>query len=241
MSENSQGEFKEILDQFSFKSELIISNLDDSEKKLVQSYFEPIQFKKGSKLFYEDGIPTGVFMIESGIAKKYKMLGQNQEQIFYIYTKNDLLGYHAVLSNERYQDTCEALENLNTQFISKENFLFLMEELPNFKSALIRNLAHEFGVLANTIAVLSQKVQVERFALSLLILESRYKQNDLSYTGIRISRNDLSNFIGVTRESLGRSIKEFREANLISVNLKNITILEHQKLFDILQMGKLKY
>jgi CRP-like cAMP-binding protein len=115
---------------------------------------EDITIKKGNALFYEDGIPTGIFHIVSGRAKKFKKGFSNHVQVFYIYTPGDFLGYHALLGEERYQDSCEALDDVELKFISKDNFLKLLRDLPSLKDAFIKNMSHEFGVLANTIAVL---------------------------------------------------------------------------------------
>jgi len=51
------------------------------------------------------------------------------------------------------------------KFISKDNFLKLLQDLPSLKDAFIKNMSHEFGVLANTIAVLAQKDQNTRLAI----------------------------------------------------------------------------
>jgi CRP-like cAMP-binding protein len=234
-----QEEIDKLRNQFDFKSNFLLSGLSQEYEDFVRSFCEPIIFKKGSKLFYEDGIPTGVFMLESGLAKKYKVVIGQQEQIFYVYAKGALLGYHALLSDERYQDSCEAIEDMQAQFISKDNFLRLIEELPNFKSDLIQNLAHEFGVLANIISVLAQKTQNVRLALYLLILESRYQNFKTDQSGITMSRLDLSNLIGVTRESLGRSLKEFKEKGLITIKSKVIYLQDHDELYEMLNVNKL--
>jgi CRP-like cAMP-binding protein len=222
-------------DKFNFKSNLILNDLSEKDIKKVKSCFEPINFKKGNKLFYEDGIPTGVFYIEKGMAKKYKTIFGEQDQIFYIYTNGDMMGYHALLSDERYQDTCEAIEDTLVNFISKENFLTLVEEIPTLKENLVKNLAHEFGVLANTIGILAQKTQNVRLALFLLILEKRYEIFDGTNAGIRLSRFDLANLIGATRESLGRSLKEFKDQGILSIESKAIYIQNHDELISILK------
>lgn len=229
-----------IRDKFDFKSNFLFKYLSQEEEKYVRSLFEPIHFKRGSKFFYEEGIPTGVFILEEGLAKKYKTVIGEQEQIFYIYATGDLLGYHALLSDERYQDSCEAIEDTQANFISKENFLQLLEELPSLKEALIRNLAHEFGVLANTIAILAQKTQSVRLALFLLILESRYAQLDSLEGGIRISRFDLANLIGATRESLGRSLKEFKDKGLITIESKTIHLKDYEGICKMVDFGMIK-
>ncbi len=217
-----------LFSKYDFKSDLILSNLSEEEEGIVNSSMEWIPFKKGKMLFYEDGIPTGVFLITKGKAKIYKTGMDGKEQIFYIYREGDLLGYHALLCNERYEDSCESLEPCETKFISAKKFNQLLDKIPSLRLSLIQNMSHEFGVMVNTITLLAQKSLKVRFALYLLVLDTRYNNN-----GINLSREDFANIIGTTRESLGKLIKEFREDSLIAVDKRIISILNREGLFEL--------
>ena len=214
--------------KFDFRSDLIFNNLNIKELNLVKEVQEKLRFNKGDKLFYEDGVPTGVFQLIEGKVKKYKTVLDNQEQIIYIYTKNDLFGHHALLSSERYQDTSEALEDITVNFISKENFLMLLDKIPQLKDALLENISHEFGVLANTIAVLAQKSQNIRLSLFLMVLQKRFASKDANSKGVDITREDLANIIGTSRESLSRSLNYLKKEKLITIEKKVIVVLNEE-------------
>lgn len=217
--------------KFDFRSNLIFNGLNDAELNLVKKVQEKLYFNKGDKLFYEDGVPTGIFQIVEGRIKKYKTVLDNQEQIIYIYTKSDIFGHHALLSTERYQDTSEALEDIIVNFISKENFLMLLDKIPKLKDALLENISHEFGVLANTIAILAQKSQNIRLGLFLMVLQKRFKAKDINSKGVDITREDLANIIGTSRESLSRSLNFLKKEKLIKIEKKIIVIL-NEKLME---------
>jgi len=223
----------DMCDQFDFRSNFLFDGLTPAQSNRIQNLFEPINFQKESKLFYENGIPTGVFLVERGLVKKSKVTA-GREQILYIYTQGDLLGHHALLSNERYQHCCEALKHSKVNFLSSSNFFRLLEDVPMLKNSLISNLSHEFGVMANAISLFAQKTQNTRLALFLLVLESRYKKFKPDFDGIGIARQDLANLIGATRESLGRSLKEFKDRGLLTIESKAIHIQNHEMLFEML-------
>lgn len=216
--------------KFDFESDKILSSLLPAEKELFLKHTEELLFKKGKLVFYEGGIPTGVFLVESGRAKIYKTGLDGKDQIFYIYKAGDLFGYHALLCDEHYEDSCEALEKCRISFISKANFNQLLRDIPRLNQLLIQNMSHEFGVLVNTITVLAQKPLRERLALYLLILDERYQGQD---GNILLPREDLANIIGTARESLGRLLKEFKEGSLIEVDNKIIRITNAPKLLKI--------
>ena len=218
------------IEKFEFESDKILSSLLAQDRKLFFEHAESLSFKKGKLIFYESGIPTGVFLIESGRAKIYKTGLDGKDQIFYVYKAGDLLGYHALLCNEQYEDSCEALEACEIKFVSKTNFDILLKRIQNLNQLLIQNMSHEFGVLVNTITILAQKPLRERLALYLLILKEKYAEQDGE---ILLPREDLANIVGTARESLGRLLKEFKEENLIEVNNKIIKIQDRDKLLKI--------
>jgi CRP-like cAMP-binding protein len=215
------------IQKFDFQSDRILSSLSQEDRQAFLDAGEQLSFKKGKLIFYEGGIPTGVFLINTGKAKIYKTGLDGKDQIFYIYQSGDLLGYHALLCNENYEDSCEVLQTSDILFVSKLKFDDLLQKIPKLQLLLIQNMSHEFGVMVNTITVMAHKPLRERLALYLLILEERYRSDN---TEIVLPREDLANIIGTARESLGRLLKEFKEDGLIEINGKAITIKQPNRL-----------
>ena len=221
------------INKLHFESDKILTALFRKDKEYFLSFAEKLIFKKGKLIFYEDGIPTGVFLVKRGKAKIYKTGLYGREQIFYIYKKGDLFGYHALLCNEQYEDSCEALEDCEILFISKDNFNHLLKTIPSLNLLLIQNMSHEFGVLVNTITILAQKPLRERLALYLLVLNDRYFDETTQTAKINLPREDLANIIGTARESLGRLLKEFKAEKLIHIDKRMIEIINLERLTQI--------
>ena len=226
---------KNFYSQFDFQSELLFEALTSDEKKMVYDAMEPLLIKKGSLLFYEEGIPTGIFQIKKGKAKKFKRGFSGTEQIFYIYTTGDVMGYHALFGEERYQDSCEALEDLEVNFIAKDVFFQLLQDIPTLQQTFIKNIGHEFGVLANIIAVLAQKNLNARLAINLLILANRFQKHDKA-SGIDLTREDLANIIGTSPESLGRSLKQFKDEGIVEIDKRVIYIKNTEQILQLLNV-----
>lgn len=218
---------------FLFESDKILTSLSKKDKAYFLSFSKELNFKKGKLVFYEGGISTGIFLMKKGRAKIFSTGIYGRDQIFYIYKRHELLGYHALLCNEPYQDSCEALEDCKILFISKIDFDHLLKKIPNLKLLFIQNMSHEFGVLVNTITILAQRTLRERLALYLLILNERYYDEASKKSRINLPREDLANIIGTSRESLGRLLKEFKEDSLINVDKRTI-VLNNFKALNII-------
>lgn len=216
-----------------FESDKILPSLSKEDRAYLLSHGKTLTFKKGKLIFYEAGIPTGIFLVKSGKAKIYKTGIYGKDQIFYIYKSGDLFGYHALLANEKYEDSCEAIEDCEVLFISNADFNKILEKNGKLKLLFIQNMSHEFGVLVNTITILAQKSLRERLAIFLIILHERYYDADSKQSIITLSREDLANMIGTARESLSRLLKEFKEDDLIEITKRSIEINNYNTLKTI--------
>jgi CRP-like cAMP-binding protein len=220
--------------RFLFESDKILTALSKDEKAYFLSFTKELAFKKGKLVFYEGGIATGVFLMKKGRAKIFNTGVHGRDQIFYIYKRGELLGYHALLCDEPYEDSCEALEDCKILFISKNDFDHLLKNIHELKLLFIKNMSHEFGVMVNTITILAQRTLRDRLALYLLILNERYHEETSKKSLINLPREDLANIIGTSREGLGRLLKDFKEENLIEIDKRTIVINNLKKLNKII-------
>jgi len=109
------------------------------------------------------------FICKAVKLKKYKIDNDGREQIIYIYNEGEFFGYSSVLSENTYGDTAVAIENAIISFITIQDFNKILNNSSSFSRLLLKSLSHEFSVLANLMAVLSQRTVRERVALNLLI------------------------------------------------------------------------
>ena len=218
------------LDQFSFSkfhfnSDSVFSGLSEKDLDYLNSHLKTRLYKKKQVIFYEDSPATGIYYIKQGLVKKYKTGNDGKEQIFYISKTADIIGYHAILSDENYPDSAAAMEDSVICFIPKNIFIELIEKSPQLSNLLLKNISHEFGVLINTLTIISQMSVRQRLALHLLLLKEKLQsQNSTVKTQINISRDDLSALVGTAKENLVRLLHEFKALDIITVSGRSIVI-----------------
>jgi CRP-like cAMP-binding protein len=192
------------------------------------------KYRKNEAVFTEGTLPTGIFYVKEGKVKKYKVDNDGREQIIYIYNAGEFFGYSAILSEEPYGDTTVTIEDAIISFISKDDFIDLLDTSVIFSRLLLKSLSHEFSVMVNLMAVLSQRTVRERVALSLLILHAKYKICDTEkIVFIMLSRADLANMAGTANETLARVLHDFKDDNLIWMEGRKIQLLNLQRLTQI--------
>ncbi len=206
--------------------------LDHSELEKLEEGKSCIRYKKGQTLFYEGTRPMGIYCINSGKVKIYKLSSQGKEQIIHISKPGDFLGYRAILSEEFYSASATVLEDASICFIPKEEFQGLLHENSQFFNAIIKSICHDLGVMREKVADLAQKSVRERLAGSLLMLKETYGIDGDKSTliDIALSREDLANIVGTATETVIRLLSEFKKDGLIELDGKKIRVIKPREL-----------
>lgn len=227
-------ESNEAIERFTFKSNSVFESMPEKVKQAFFSQMVTKQLKKGQNIFIEGTYPSGIYYIKKGKIKKYKTLNRGKEQIIYLCGEGELLGYAALLGEERYPDSAATLTEATIGFISEDKLNFLLSHHDELSKMLIKNLSHEFGVLVNFITTFTQKTVRERVALTLLILHEKFK-NNLNENGIVqiiLTREDFANIVGIAVETLVRFLHDFKEEQIIETQGRRINIKNIAKLLD---------
>lgn len=222
-----------MISKFIFNNQYLFEELSEYDKEMLQKVMQIKNYRKNEAIFTEGTIPNGIFFLKKGKVKKYKVDNDGREQIIYIYNAGEFFGYSAILSNDSYGDTTQTIENSVIAFISKEDFLSILDRSEIFSKLLLKSLSHEFSVMANLMTVLSQRTVRERVALSLLILHKKYKSDISDKVYITLSRADLANMVGTANETLARILHDFREDHLIVMEGRKIQLTDLERLTRI--------
>lgn len=209
----------EILKHFSKEELAELSH----EKKLVS-------FKKGDILIEEGATPKGIYYIDKGTAKMYKLGFNGKEQILRFIKTGDILGYRSILSKQPYGASATAMEDTEACFIPEKFFLKVLEHHPKLAFDILRRISEDLGESAQTITFLAQKTVRERLAEVLILLEKKLGTDKDGFIKISLTREEMANLIGTATESAIRLISEFKTDHLIEVEGRKIKILAHQKL-----------
>jgi len=223
------------IDKWDFKSQSILADLPAEEFARLTAHQSEQVYSKGEIIFREGSFPSGIFYIKKGKVKKYKLVGAGGEQIIYVANTGELIGYHAILSEERFPDSAAALEESIIAFIPREDFLDTLQHSAVLSGRLLKTLSHEFTVLANGLALFGQRSVRERLALQLIVLREKYKTDALPGMPVEIdfSRDDLANLVGTARENMVRILSEFKEAGILTTRGRRIVVKDVKKLVEI--------
>lgn len=188
----------------------------------------------GQVLFQEGGYPAGLYCINRGKIKLYKIGKDGKEQIVRLAKDGDVVGYRALISGEAYSASAAVLEDAAICFIPKDTFLSLIKESTSFNARVMQLLCHDLAMAEQRELSLAQRSVKERLAETLLMLKEFYGVDvDRETLKGTFTREDLANMVGTATETVIRLLSELNKKKIIGLDHKKIRILNPTALLHI--------
>ena len=203
--------------------------------KLTSDEREINMYRKKQQIYSEGKRPIAVYYVVSGKIKAFKVNEFGKELITGIYTNGDFIGYTTVLEETTYTDTTEVLEDAELMVIPATDFLRLIYTDHQVSKQFIKLLTK--NIIENEEKLLSIAYQTlrKKVAIGLIEVMDKFKTKPCPKPELIISRQDLSNIVGVATESLVRTLSDFKAENLVELKEGKIILLEENKLRNFLR------
>ncbi|RYD58311.1 MAG: response regulator [Sphingobacteriales bacterium] len=187
-------------------------------------------YKKKQIIYHEGNHALRLFYVEKGKVKTYKANDDGKELVIDLYSKGDFFGYNALLEGTPYKETAEALEDAEVAAIPKDEFEQLInsnkEVMKKFVQLLAKNVSEKEQQLLN----LAYNSLRKKVADALVAIYNKYNATESSEFSIDISRENLANIAGTAKESLIRTLSDFKDEKLIDIRQGEIIVREIKKL-----------
>lgn len=189
-------------------------------------------YKTGQIVYQEDSRAIGVYCLNSGKIKLYKVDNEGREQIIRFVIPGELFGYGSITGARYNMVTAEAVDDSIVCFINANLFSDLTARYPEILKTLINALGTMLNDAEDRMISLARKPVRERLAEALLTLCRKFHpEGCMNGNVLNLPREDIANIVGSATETIIRLLSEFREEGLITIDgrkiiLKNVTVLK---------------
>ncbi|TWF32353.1 CRP-like cAMP-binding protein [Chitinophaga polysaccharea] len=190
-------------------------------------------YKKKQNIYTAGNRPEYLYYILQGKIKTYKRNDDGKELIIGLYNEGDFLGYNALLEGGNYQENAEAMEESLLAIIPQKDFEQLISSNPEVLGKFIQLLSKEMVEKEQQLIGLAYNSLRKKVAEALLMLDKKYNSTGSKHFTIDISRENLAAVAGVAKESLIRTLGDFRDEQLIALKEGQIASLSIKKLTDL--------
>lgn len=205
----------------------------------IEANKKTYQFKKGELIFREGEPVTGIFFLYEGKVKVHKKWGEEKELNIRFAKSGDIIGHRGLGKDTVYPVSATALETSIVCFIDLPFFKTTLKVNTDFSYDLLMFYAEELQESEKRMRNLAHMPVKGRIAYALLILKEKFGLTPEGFIDISLTRQDLASYAGTTYETVFRIITELTQSNIITVDNKEITILDDEALRRITQEAEL--
>jgi CRP/FNR family transcriptional regulator, cyclic AMP receptor protein len=190
-------------------------------------------YPAGAILFLEKQDPRGVFVLCGGQVKLSISSSGGKTLILRIAKAGEILGLIATMSGAPYEVTAETLHPCQVSFIRREDFLHFINKHP----AAYRNMVRQLSVLYTGACEQLRTVGLSASApekLARLLLDWSADAGNECKPDMQIkmplTHEEIAEFIGTTRETVTRTLSNFRGRRLVSLKGSTLKICDRTAL-----------
>lgn len=187
-------------------------------------------YRKKEDIYREGSYPKGLYFLNKGRVKTYKLNDQGKELITGLHKEGDFFGYLSLLEEGKNSDIATTLEDSEICLIPKNDFYSLVYKNAEVSKKFIKMLSNNLREKEEQLLKVAYNSVRKKVADALLTLYNRYNTDSDKQFTISISREDLANLAGIATESTIRTLSDLKDEKLIEIQVSKITILDYEKL-----------
>ncbi|MCU4163006.1 Crp/Fnr family transcriptional regulator [Carboxylicivirga caseinilyticus] len=194
-----------------------------------------VEFKKGETLIKQGARCSNLVCIKSGYVKMHVEGLGGKSLIIKVLKPGDFIISPGIFDDYRNHFSASAITDVNTCLISIDAFSNVFHSNDQFAESILRHNHQLMQTLYNQLINLSHKKMTGRVADTLLYLSNEVYESNIFYT--TLSRQDMADLSSVSKESLIRILKDFKDSGIILVEGNQFKIQATTTLQKISQAG----
>lgn len=202
--------------------ELLHTLIHDNEVRTIH---------KREYLYHEHEVPRWLYFVKSGKIKIFKSNDHGKEYIMDIVSEGNFLGFHALMQSGKYTESAAAMVDCEVLLIPKEDFLKLFFENRDVMLEMIHQMGQNIEDREDQLLQVAYNSVRKRVADVLILLYQRF--NETGKEELQILREDLAAMSGTAKETVIRTLADFKAEKIIDIESGKIRILKIDRLIHM--------
>lgn len=202
--------------------------LGEEELRRLAGHCIVRHLRKDEVLFAEGDPCEGMYVVQAGAIKVFKMAETGREQVLVIERAGSTVGELPVFDGGNLPASAAALDDSSLLFIPKREFLSLCQQNSQVAFAVIRSLAWRFRYMTSLVEELSLKEVSHRLA--------RFLRDRAVSVGVRTRRGvefpleetnqQIAAEIGTVRDLVSRNLRRLVDRKIIKMERRKVIVLD---------------
>jgi len=195
----------------------------------------PAAYPAGAVLFLEKQDPRGVFVLCAGQVKLSISSSAGKTLILRIAKPGETLGLMATMSGIPYEVSAETLHPCQVAFVRRDDFMGFLSKYPEVYQGAVRQLSTLYSGACEQLRTVGLSTSAPEKLARVLLEWSADPKDTKESTQIKLplTHEEIAAFIGTTRETVTRTLSEFKNRQLVSLQGSTLIISDRPALETI--------
>jgi len=206
--------------------------LPDEELKVLAGHCVVRRVARDEILVYEGDSCDGLFVIQAGAIKLFKMAENGREQVLVIERAGSTVGDLPLFDGGSFPASAVAVEDSTLLFLPKREFLDLCRHNSEVGFIVIRTLAWRFRYLTSLVEELSLKEVSHRLAR--FLRDRAVRQGIRTRRGVEFpleeTNQEIGAEIGTVRDLVSRNLRRFVDRGILRLERRKVIVLDMPEL-----------
>lgn len=209
--------------------------LHPEEQEDLKFHTSVVAFQKREVIFRQLTPASHVLFVKSGLVKIYKEGRNKRNFILKIASQGEFIGLMSVFGSSMNQFSASAVGPAEIGYIEKNNFSEVMKKNGEFADGVIRYLSVEGLFIFERLISQSHKQLPGRIAdVILYFADTIFKNESFEFP---FTRRELAELAGTTKESFIRTLSEFKNDKIISLDGSRVMINSMKIIRTLSELG----
>ena len=209
--------------------------LSFEEIQIIKSNSKIAKYIKKDVLFKQGNFTSHVMYLKSGLVKLVRDGNSNRSLILKISTPGQFICIVSQFGASTYQYSSTAIEDCEVYYIDIDVFKSILENNGKYAVHLLEVICKDNLYILNRIMSQTQKQLPGKLAdIILYFSEEIYHSNSFEFP---ITRTELAELAGTTKESFIRTLTEFKNDKIIQIENKYIKIVSFEIIKTLSRIG----
>ena len=192
-------------------------------------------YPAGSLLFLQKQDPRGVFVLCAGQVKLSISSSGGKTLILSIAKPGEILGLMATMSGSPYEVTAETMHPCQVAFIRRDDFLRFVTKHPEVYQGVVKQLSTLYNGACEQLRTVGLSTSAPEKLARLLLNWSpeATEANQGTPVKLPLTHEEIAEFIGTTRETVTRTLSEFKTRQFVVLQGSTLLISNRSALETI--------
>lgn len=208
--------------------------LDEHQLAELAPLVSQRRYPKNAVVFHEGDPVETIYFLDTGLVKVYSITDDGREQTLNLLRPGDFFPHVGFLEGGSYPATAQAIQDSRIAAVRRTELLELLQHNGHVAVQLLKAMGRRINSLQQRVKDLTHRNLHARVAMILLRLAEEHGSPapEGSALNIHITHQELANLIGAARESVSRTLGEFKKDGFIGIDTSGRLLINKRALLE---------